>query len=43
MDLPVDTPVLVNGKHRATVRYVGETAFAEGIWYGLELEREIGK
>lgn len=32
----------MNSKHRAVVRYVGTTNFAEGIWYGLELEREIG-
>lgn len=33
----------VNNKHKAVVRYIGTTSFAEGIWYGLELEREIGK
>ena len=42
-ELPVDTPVLVNSKHRAVVKYVGTTNFAEGVWYGLELERDIGK
>ena len=33
----------VNNKHRATVRYIGVTNFAEGVWYGLELERDIGE
>jgi hypothetical protein len=32
----------VNNKHRAVVRYIGLTNFAEGVWYGLELERDIG-
>jgi dynactin complex subunit len=32
----------VNNKHKAVVRYVGPTNFAEGVWFGLELEREIG-
>ena len=39
----VGDTVLVSAKHRAVVRYVGQTTFAEGLWYGLELEREIGK
>jgi len=33
----------VNNKHRAVVRYIGVTNFAEGVWYGLELERDIGE
>ena len=34
----------VNHKHRAVIRYIGETNFAPGsVWYGLELERPIGK
>ena len=41
-EIVVGTLVLVNGKHRATVKYLGSTEFSEGIWYGLELEREIG-
>ncbi len=32
----------VNNKHKAVVRYIGATNFAEGLWYGVELEREIG-
>lgn len=35
--------VLVNNKYKASVKYVGSTSFAEGVWYGLELEREIGE
>jgi dynactin complex subunit len=35
--------VLVSKRHRATVRFIGPTNFADGIWYGLELEKEIGE
>jgi hypothetical protein len=42
-DLSLGDTVLVSKKHRATVRFIGPTNFAEGIWYGLELEKEIGK
>jgi len=42
-DIRLGSTVLVNSKHKAVVKYIGPTAFAEGIWYGLELEREIGK
>ena len=28
---------------RATVRYVGATGFAEGVWVGLELLRPVGR
>jgi protein phosphatase len=41
--ISVGARVIVNGKHKAVVKYVGPTTFADGIWYGLELEREIGK
>lgn len=42
-ELVVGSAVLVNNKHKAIVRYIGPTSFADGVWYGLELEREIGK
>ena len=34
--------VLVRNQ-RATVRYVGATNFAEGVWVGLELLRPVGR
>jgi hypothetical protein len=42
-DVAVGDAVLVNNKHRGIVRYIGSTSFADGTWFGLELEREIGK
>lgn len=36
------TSVLVRNQ-RGTVRFVGETDFAEGVWIGLELERPVGR
>ena len=41
-DLALGDLVLINKKYRAVVRYIGTTTFAEGVWFGLELEREIG-
>jgi hypothetical protein len=41
-DLSLGDTVLVSKKHKATVRFIGPTNFAEGVWYGLELEKEIG-
>ena len=43
MDVCVGQDVLVNGKHRAVIRYIGRTTFAEGTWIGLELQKPIGK
>lgn len=33
--------VQVRGQ-RATVRYAGQTEFADGNWVGLELQRPVG-
>ena len=38
----VGASVLVRNQ-RGTVRFVGETDFAEGVWIGLELERPVGR
>ena len=37
-----DKVVLVD-KRIGVVRFVGETSFASGIWYGIELSKPIGK
>ena len=43
MSLPrLGSTVLVRNQ-RATVRYVGTTDFAEGVWVGLELPRPVGR
>ncbi len=43
MSLPrLGSSVLVRNQ-RATVRYVGATDFAEGVWVGLELLRPVGR
>jgi dynactin complex subunit len=41
--LTVGQSVLVHSKHRAVIRFLGATDFAEGEWVGLELEKPIGK
>ena len=35
--------VLVGGAERGLVKFVGHTHFKEGLWIGVELEREKGK
>lgn len=40
--LEVGASVLVRNQ-RATVRFVGETEFAEGVWVGLSLQRAVGR
>jgi CAP-Gly domain len=41
--LAVGKKVLVNNKYAAYIRYVGLVSFAEGIWYGVELEKAVGE
>ncbi|TGZ81335.1 hypothetical protein EX30DRAFT_364017 [Ascodesmis nigricans] len=41
-DLRVGDIVEVQGQ-RATIRYIGETAFADGEWVGVELDHPTGK
>ena len=40
--LEVGASVLVRNQ-RATVRFVGETDFAEGVWVGLSLQKPSGR
>ncbi|XP_053208559.1 CAP-Gly domain-containing linker protein 3-like isoform X2 [Panonychus citri] len=35
--------VILTDKRIGVVRFVGETSFASGIWYGIELSKAIGK
>ncbi|XP_067945345.1 CAP-Gly domain-containing linker protein 4-like isoform X2 [Watersipora subatra] len=35
--------VVAAGFKRGIIRFIGETKFAPGVWYGVELERPIGK
>ena len=37
------TVMCIHNKEMATVRYIGHTDFAPGIWIGLELKRAIGE
>jgi len=39
----VGDTVLVHMKHKATVKYVGPTDFAAGVWIGLSMEKKVGK
>ncbi|KAL5963164.1 CAP-Gly domain-containing linker protein 3 [Taenia solium] len=42
-DFKIGDRVLVAGLRRGTIRFVGETQFAPGIWYGVELSKAVGK
>lgn len=42
-DFKVGDRIVVMGKHRAVIRFIGETAFAQGEWFGVELDEEQGK
>ncbi|XP_035209279.1 CAP-Gly domain-containing linker protein 3-like [Stegodyphus dumicola] len=35
--------VLISGHRKGTIRFAGETEFASGFWYGIELDKPQGK
>lgn len=35
--------VCVNNKNDGIIKFIGETKFAEGIWIGVELKKQLGK
>ncbi|VDO00213.1 unnamed protein product [Rodentolepis nana] len=42
-DYALGDRVLVAGLRRGTIRFIGETQFAPGLWYGVELSKAVGK
>lgn len=42
-EIDVGTRIIVVGKHAGVVRFCGPTQFADGIWFGVELDEENGK
>ncbi|XP_025109929.1 CAP-Gly domain-containing linker protein 3-like isoform X2 [Pomacea canaliculata] len=42
-DNEVGDRVIVAGQRKGTIRYMGETQFAPGFWFGIELDRPVGK
>ncbi|XP_060575923.1 CAP-Gly domain-containing linker protein 3-like isoform X3 [Ruditapes philippinarum] len=42
-EIEVGDRVIVAGQRKGTIKFVGETKFAPGIWYGIELDRAAGK
>ncbi|CAH1775616.1 unnamed protein product [Owenia fusiformis] len=42
-NLEVGDRVVVAGQRKGTIRYAGETKFAPGLWFGIELDRSVGK
>ncbi|KAL4236501.1 CAP-Gly domain-containing linker protein 4 [Mactra antiquata] len=42
-EIEVGDRVIVAGQRKGTIKFVGETKFAPGVWYGIELDRAAGK
>jgi dynactin complex subunit len=41
--LQVGDRIIAMGKHAGTVRFVGTTKFADGEWFGIEIDEKLGK
>lgn len=41
--LQIGDRVLVAGQRKGVVRFVGQTQFSPGVWYGVELDKAVGK
>jgi Ca2+-binding EF-hand superfamily protein len=39
----VGDEVLVLSKYRGVIKFIGPTGFSAGVWYGLEMDKEVGK
>ena len=39
----VGDKVVVNNKTNAVIKFIGVTKFAQGTWYGVELDKPVGK
>ncbi|XP_050401575.1 CAP-Gly domain-containing linker protein 3 isoform X2 [Patella vulgata] len=42
-EIDVEERVIVAGQRKGTVKFIGDTKFASGTWYGIELDRPAGK
>lgn len=42
-EIEVGDRVIVAGQRKGTIKFVGDTKFAPGIWYGIELDKAAGK
>lgn len=42
-DMEVGERVIVAGQRKGTIRFIGETQFAPGTWFGVELDKPAGK
>ncbi|XP_015914966.1 CAP-Gly domain-containing linker protein 4 [Parasteatoda tepidariorum] len=42
-EFAVGDRILVSGHRKGTIRFAGETEFATGFWYGIELDKPQGK
>ncbi|XP_046583518.1 CAP-Gly domain-containing linker protein 4-like isoform X1 [Haliotis rubra] len=42
-DIEAGDRVIVAGQRKGTVRFAGDTKFAPGVWYGIELDKPAGK
>ncbi|KAJ8306320.1 hypothetical protein KUTeg_016865 [Tegillarca granosa] len=42
-EIEIGDRVIVAGQRKGTVRYLGGAKFAPGVWYGIELDRPVGK